>query len=252
MLSKELEKLGLSEKEANVYLAAIQTGPSSVQKIAQKSKVNRATTYVIIESLMEMGMMSTYDEGKKTFYTAEKPQRLVEHFSQKEKNLRERIEKLKAIIPELDLLYKDYSDKPKIKYFEGVEGLMAVQDDFTSSLGKDEILYIFLPLDEFKESPLNGRFRGKAKERASKGIKTKALYTSKNGRNIEYEIRNRRDQKEYKFIDYKDNPFNGGMNIYGDKIFIIDYLGKLGGVVIENRTMANMMRAIFNKVWELT
>lgn len=252
MLKKELEKLGLSEKEASVYLAAIQTGPSSVQKISQKSKVNRATAYVIIESLTEMGMMSTYDEGKKTFYVAEKPQRLIEHFSQKEKNLHAKIEKLKGIVPELNLLYNDYSDKPKIRYFEGIEGLMAVQDDFTSNLSKDDVLYIFLPLDDFANSALKGRFKGKSKERIVKGVKTKALYTSRNGRNLEYEIKNKRDQKEYKFIDYKENPFNGGMNIYGNKIFIIDYLGKLGGVVIENKTMADMMKTIFKKIWDLT
>lgn len=252
MLNKELEKLGLSEKEASVYLAAIQTGPSSVQKISQKSKVNRATTYVIIESLMEMGLMSTYDEGKKTFYVAEKPQRLVEHFSQKEEEIHNKIDRLKGIVPELNLLYNDYSDKPRIRYFEGVEGLRAVQDDFTGSLGKDETLYIFLPLDDFSKSPLKGKFEKSFKERISNGVKSKVLYTSGSGRDLGYEIQHKKAHKEYKFIDYKENPFNGGMNIYGNKIFMIDYLGKLGGVVIENKTMAEMMKTIFKKMWDLT
>ena len=41
----------LSEKEAAVYLAALQLGWVPVQDIAKLSKVNRATTYVMIESL---------------------------------------------------------------------------------------------------------------------------------------------------------------------------------------------------------
>ena len=43
-LDKELQKIGLSEKEAKVYLAALELGQASVQNIARKAEVNRATT----------------------------------------------------------------------------------------------------------------------------------------------------------------------------------------------------------------
>jgi len=75
-LLRELEKLGLSDKEAAVYLASLELGPSPVQVISRKAEVNRATTYVMIEVLLQKGLMSTFDKGKKTMYTAEKPERL--------------------------------------------------------------------------------------------------------------------------------------------------------------------------------
>ncbi|MBT3355783.1 hypothetical protein HN784_04600 [bacterium] len=250
MLNKELEKLGLSEKETSVYLAAIQTGPSSVQKISQKSKVNRATTYVIIESLIEMGMMSTYDEGKKTFYVAEKPQRLVEHFSEKEKAIHKKIDKLKGIIPELDLLYNDYSDKPRIRYFEGVDGLRAVYNDFVDSLKENETIYTFLPYDEFYNSVLKDSLKGARQRRLAKNIDTKIIYTSEEGRKISYEVQSRKKGKECLFVSFEKYPFKGGMNVYGNKVFMIDYSGKLGGVVIENQTLADMLKIFFNIIWD--
>lgn len=250
MLNKELEKLGLSEKEASVYLAAIQTGPSSVQKIAQKSKVNRATTYVIIESLIDMGMMSTYDEGKKTFYVAERPQRLVEHFSQKEEDIKKKIGKLKGIIPELDLLYNDYSDKPRIRYFEGVDGLRAVYDDFADSLAENDEIYTFLPYDDFQGSALQSKWKGVREKRVAKKIKAKVIYTSKKGRRIEYEVAGKRRKQEHYYVPFEKYPFKGGMNIYGNKVFMIDYQGKLGGVVIENKTLADMLKNIFKIIWD--
>ena len=64
-LKKELEHLGLSDKEARVYLAALEMGPSPVQDISHKAHVNRATTYVMIESLAARGLMSTFQKGKK-------------------------------------------------------------------------------------------------------------------------------------------------------------------------------------------
>ena len=57
-LIQELGHLGLSEKEAAVYLASLELGPAPVQDISHKAKVNRATTYVMIESLMGRGLIS--------------------------------------------------------------------------------------------------------------------------------------------------------------------------------------------------
>jgi len=250
MLKKELIKLGLSEKEASVYMSAIQIGPSPVQKISQKAKVNRATTYVIIDGLMQMGMMSTYDEGKKTYYVAEKPDQLVNFFKSKEQELRKKIGHIKDILPELNILYNDYSDRPKVKYFEGIEGLKAVQSDFAESLTKEEEMYIFLPYDEFESSVLRDRLDKVRKKRINKKIKVKVIYTSREGRQTEYENVGKQELQEHLFVDHKDYPFQGGMNIYGNKIFMIDYLGKLGGVVIENKTLAHLLKSIFEMIWE--
>lgn len=249
MLEKELTKLGLSEKEASVYMAATQLGPSPVQKISQKAKVNRATTYVIIDSLMQMGVMSTYDEGKKTFYVAEKPDHLVDYFTNKEQELSEKIDNLKDILPELRMLHNDYSDKPKVKYYEGFEGLKSVQNYFAESLKHGDTVYVFLPYDEFESSILRKRLASVRKKRVKKNIKLKVIYTSRKGRQEEYESRGKEELKEYIFVDHKDYPFQGGMNIYGNKIFMIDYLGRLGGVVIENKTLAHLLRCIFEMIW---
>jgi len=247
---KELERLGLSRKEALVYLAAIQLGPSPVQKISQKAKVNRATTYVIIESLMEMGLMSKYDEEKKTFFVAEKPERLVDFFQAKEKDLHEKLGRIKEIVPQLDSLYNDLSDKPIVKYYEGVEGIMAVQSDFSDSLKEKDIIYTFLPHDEFEKSALKKRYGKFMKRRVGKGIKMKIIYSSKLGKIEDYELTGKKELKEYCCIDYNKYPFKGGMNIYGNKIFMIDYLGKLGGIVIENKTLAELLKNVFTMIWD--
>ena len=46
-LAKKLEAVGLTEKQAKVYVAALFLGPAAVQRIAEQAEVNRATTYVI-------------------------------------------------------------------------------------------------------------------------------------------------------------------------------------------------------------
>ena len=60
-----LQQIGLSEKEARVYIAALSLGPATADQLAKQTGINRSTTYVHIKSLMAMGLMSTYEEGKK-------------------------------------------------------------------------------------------------------------------------------------------------------------------------------------------
>lgn len=250
MLKKDIVKLGLSEKEAQVYLASLELGPSTVQVISQKAKVNRATTYVVIDSLTEMGLMSTYDEGKRTLFTAESPERLLEYLKNQENSVQKKIDILKDKMPELKSLLNTKGDKPKVKYYEGHEGLRTVQMDFVNSLNNGEIIYAFVPLDDYERSNLKEKGSDIAKKRLDKNIKMKVIYTCKKGRCMEYEKQEEKRCKEYLYIDYDKYPFHGGMNIYANKFLMIDYEGKMGGVVIENKTLANTLRVLFELVWD--
>ena len=76
MRTNDLMDIGLSEKEAAVYLALLELGSDTVQHIAKKSAVNRATTYVILDSLKKKGVVSTVEKGTKTHFQAESPESL--------------------------------------------------------------------------------------------------------------------------------------------------------------------------------
>jgi len=250
MLEKEITKLGLSDKEAKVYLASLELGPGTAQIISQKANVNRATTYVVIESLMEMGLMSTYDEGKKTFFTAEPPDRLLQYLKDQQHQVAEKIDLLKEKMPELQLIADLKLDKPRVKYYDGIEGLRTVQMDFVNTLNAGDVIYTFLPLDDYARTDLKEKASDITDKRFEKKIKMKLIYTSQNGRQIDYEKREETKLKEYLYINYSQYPFNGGMNIYGNKILMIDYKGKMGGIVIENKTLSNTLKAFFNFIWD--
>jgi len=249
MLENDITRLGLSEKEAKVYLASLELGPATVQIISQKAGVNRATTYVVIDSLTEMGLMSTYDKGKKTFFTAESPERLLEYLKDQERTVKDKIDILREKMPELKSLVNIDTDKPIVRYYEGVEGLRAVQDDFADSLDEGDILYTFLPYDHFNATSLPAKMPLSAAKRVQKKIKMHVIYNSKI-RQRAYEKEAEAHMRKYMYLPFDQFPFEGGMNIYGDKIFMIDYKGKTGGLVIENKTLANMMVNLFKLAWQ--
>ena len=129
MLERELQEIGLNEKEAKVYLATLELGQSVVQDIAKKAGVNRATTYFVIEALMKSGLMSSFHKGKKQFFIAADPDRLVEVLEQ-EKDLVEKREKnLKKLLPQLQSINNKQKDRPVVKYYEGKEGIKTMVDE---------------------------------------------------------------------------------------------------------------------------
>ncbi len=76
--AQSLARLGFSEKEAKVYVAALELGPAPMQKIAERAGVKRATTYVMVELLMARGLMIERENGKRAVFVAEAPHKLHE------------------------------------------------------------------------------------------------------------------------------------------------------------------------------
>jgi sugar-specific transcriptional regulator TrmB len=91
--------LDLSEKEAKVYIASLELGLSTIQEIAGKSQISRSTTYEVIESLMEKGLMSALTKGKKKYFSAESPEKLMSLIDIKEGELEKRKKRVKGHSP---------------------------------------------------------------------------------------------------------------------------------------------------------
>ena len=110
-LLSELKHLGLSEKEALVYLSALALGPSPVQDISEKANVNRATTYVMIEMLAARGLMSTFEKEKRRYFIAESPDRLSSILRIQQKELEEKQNEFQKTLPALMELFQAESSK---------------------------------------------------------------------------------------------------------------------------------------------
>ena len=77
-LQNVLVNIGLSPKESKVYLAALELGPSPASDIALRSKLNRVSTYDILEKLIKRGFISTYTQKRVKYFVATEPDRSEE------------------------------------------------------------------------------------------------------------------------------------------------------------------------------
>jgi DNA-binding MarR family transcriptional regulator len=143
-LIQELKKLNLTEKEARVYLALLELGPSTPYRIAKKSHLKRPTAYVIAEELVEKGLIVQMTGEKQRMYIARSPENYVEEVEAK-------IQDAKKIVPELLALQRKKSDKPNILYYEGVEGVKQAYEYKLKDFKGKEIVGFFARANDLDE-----------------------------------------------------------------------------------------------------
>src|SRR3989344_9484889 len=112
---KELQDIGLSEKEAKIYSAALELGAATADQLAKHSKIVRSTTYVQLESLMEKGLMSTYEQGKKTFFAPESPELLKRFLAKQKENIGAKENDLASFLPDLLRLFEGAGERPVVR-----------------------------------------------------------------------------------------------------------------------------------------
>lgn len=98
-LSRELSELGLSDKEAQVYITLLAKGDMSAIGVSKYLGLHRQFVYTALDSLAERGFVSRF-EGKRTKWHAQNPRRLItlaEIHQRKAADVAERLLALKPI-----------------------------------------------------------------------------------------------------------------------------------------------------------
>lgn len=244
MLENELQQLGLSDKEAKTYLASLELGSAAVQEIAKKSGLKRPTVYFAIEQLVKKGLMSSFEKGKKTFFAAESPERLISLITLQQKKAQSLEENLRKFLPQLNDIFGLTGERPKIRFLEGKEGLKALQDDFLKT--EDKNIENIYPRDDFIKVFSEAERKDYIAKLRKKRIKVRTIYTSQQ-KTVSL-IPN--PYAERKFVSYEKFPFSADITIYGNKVAIGTFRGKLVGVIIESKEIAETLRLIFNLAWE--
>ncbi|MEI8343842.1 MAG: helix-turn-helix domain-containing protein [Candidatus Moraniibacteriota bacterium] len=243
MLERELIEFGLNEKEAKVYLASLELGQSVAQAVANKAGVNRATTYFIIEALTAKGLVSSFHQGKKQFFVATDPDRLVDILEEQEKEMRRKSEELKKLIPQLRSINKKQAGLPVVRYYDGKEGVKTMITEFLRDEhgGEMNMAYSVDAIDRYFQDEEVISFR---EMRIAKEIRTKSVYTFKGGNMKDIPESQRRKVPADKF------PILCDMAIYNGKVRLAALGEHLSGIVIEDKDIAESLRSIFELAWE--
>lgn len=233
-----LTNLGLTDKEAKVYLALLEAGTTVVSQIGKTAKINRVTTYDILEKLKEKGLVSSFTKAKIKYFSATDPEVVASNFEQRSKSL-------SSSLPDLKRL-QGTTSHPRIQYFEGLDGIKAIYEDTLTS--KTEILNFSNSAEIRKYWPTYDK--DYVAKRAHKKIHLKGLITDDEaGRKVQSE--DKLYNREMHLLPKNKYTFTNEINIYDNKVAIISFADELIGMIIESPEIAATQRAIFQMSWDL-
>ncbi len=237
-MSTILRSLGLIESESKTYMAALQHGPGTVVELTKLNHLSRQATYGAIETLTERGLMSSMLRGKKRYFFAEDPDKLLSYARRREIQMKEEIQDLERSLPELKL--KLGGEHPAVRLFEGKEGLRMIIDDIEHSKAKtvDEVSDV----DALRTVLGPAETQDMVKGLREAGTHFRVLY---GGEPFGQTLSANRLllPKEYW-------GFKGDVIIYGDKVAFMTFEGKMYSVIIESKIVARTLQVLFHLIFK--
>jgi len=236
-LEKVLKEYGLNEKQAKVYLACLELGSTSVQKISQKAELARSTCYGVLESLQKQGLVSTFRKKNIKYFNAEEPQRAINIAKQK-------TEALENALPQLRALYGNSKIRPTARFYQGraqmqiiLEEVLKEAKELLSFASSDDL---FAVLSDYFPKFIEQRVKNKIPVRTI--ITESAMARERKG--VEHKI-----IMQVKIIPAKYRH-HGLTFIWNNKVAMFSFKKDLTALVIESEELTKVQRSMFEFMWD--
>lgn len=238
-----LQSVGLDPKQSQLYIAGLQLGSSPASEYAKATGINRITSYNLLEEMVGRGYFTVVKKVRARWYAPVAPEFIA-------LEARKNAEALERVLPELRSLQGAKYRKPRVRFFEGWEGVKHVYEDTLTA--QSEIL-------NFANSAVVREFwpnydEEYVEERVKRGIHLRGIAPDDSaGQKVHGEDKAR--LREIRLVPAKDFDFTNEINIYDHKLAICSFDSGLRGdremfgVIIESKEVAETQRQIFEMAW---
>jgi sugar-specific transcriptional regulator TrmB len=246
MLEKFLEEIGLTDKEAPVYLALLGQDSATPSELAEKTGIKRTTVYVVLESLEKKGLASELPSGTTSRFHAEPPERLQTYIERQRVLLEEKSARLKDIIPQIKSVSRGKGERPIIKFFEGRDGAISANEEFYEMHEKRSKEGYFIFNRDLMESTYSEKERERfVKIRKDKEVVPMSVYNKKSG---DYPFKTPGNRIR---IDAEKYPILADITVIEDRIIATTMSDDTVSILIKSTdlavTLASLVRYIHDQ-----
>lgn len=248
-----LQQLDLSEIEAKLYTNLLQSGPTSIRKLAATTDIKRTTAYFYIDQLIEKGLIMKLVKGSEKLVAANPPEESLQHLVDKKlktaKTIQEEfpsmIETIKTSLPQVKPV-----EESEIRYFKGIKAVRKIYDEAFS--GTEVRSYAKVEDEPVLSSDNPGLFVNAFKNNPKLKV-WEIVYESPHSRRQAMKILSEQNKYFYKFMppDLKWSLTSEDILIYNGKVAIINYKGNVTCVVLHSPDFYNNSKELFDFVWRM-
>ena len=238
--SEALKELGLSQKEADLYLVSLQIGSATIFTLSRAANMHRPIVYKLVDQLIAKGVMKISLDGKRRVYVATNPKDLVQIIKNKESALSE-------VLPELLALASSGSKRAKVLYFEGRDRL---KDLFRTGLeAKSKSMYSYFPSKYMIELFGKREMEQIIDERIKRKIEVKTLRSRLSEEEFVGSEKTEEAYRQFKYLP-DDQNLQMGIVIFDNKVNLFSPIKENFGLQIESEAFSQIMKYMFENLWQ--
>lgn len=253
-LKHKLVTIGLSEKEAEVYMALLQYGQHPTTFIARKVGLNRGTTYNILHNLLQRGLVTKGEKRGMQFFSPLEPGNLMNNLNRQEEILREQKSLAAETIPELRSISPQVSPRPSVQYFTGPDGVQAALEETLMAKNKTLLAYSSCRcMDELLGDYFGGTYTD---ERIRRGYSLRSIQSLQNDAQALYHDdyfkkygASDEHKREVRYVR-SDLAFPMTMYIYDQKVLVISSKDENFALITISKEYSDMQRKVFYEMWD--
>lgn len=238
-----LKSFGLNDKEIAVYTALIEFGPNPVRVLAEKSGVNRGTTYDILKELIEQGLISFYNKKTHQYFAAESPEKLITALENKQRQIDTVKLEIAGNMPEIKSLFEREGGRPQVKLYEGLKGVKEILEDVLITMANAQIKKYYVYSSSTVRQNVHQAMPEFTKKRIAKKISVQTIALGSGGTVAGLD--------ERKWMKHEQELQATYEIIYAGKVahISLDDTQNPVGVVIENEAIYETQKMIFEFNW---
>ena len=236
-----LRQLGLSEKEARVYLALLQLGRSTAYSVAVLAGIKRPTTYLILDDLTKSGFAVAIPSSVKKLYEAKPPEEVFA-------TAKERMKLAESALPNIQSLTRKKQGKTQTLFFEGLGGLeQALKYRMHDLSGQEAIGFYAASTDAPPESlklVMDWAENCKRQNIKIRGFIPKKYLSSR------FSKQDKTSLRTFKPLPNEAYSSRVSLDTIDDMVRFIDTVSPIPqATIIESAEAAKALRQVFNRLW---
>lgn len=253
MIEELLNKIGLSNKASQVYLAIFELGKSQIGGIVKQVKQPRSTVFGFLDELHKKGLIKKDSFSRKTFYSAVDPKAFKELINFERNKLAEKEQASDQLINLISPLFKNSNYHiPDIQFREGkaaIEKLLyQYEPKWRETYGQSNDYTMWGYQDHTFVEQYKKWHEVSWKSRSDKEV----IKLFSNAPGVKQQKKEKIIKREIRALP-KGTEFASSIWIHGDYILLAMTRNEPHyAVLIKDQFLSSNLRVVFQLLWKLT